>query len=208
MRESEILNISNKNKKIALAVILPLALIGGGVALYFALKPKKCPDGMTDIPKNPFTGKRDLLSCPDVQDDASDANSNGNGEGQVFGDAGVTTLGRCSFPLKNQSGSQGDEKSRICVSKVKQALAPEINQIGWFDENVYGTTVEKALDDFLENEVSNDEEPLAKMKQIFGGCGNWLQGYSNCKIENDQYRQLLEKRNIDVEWSEEFEQWR
>jgi len=198
--------MSGMNKK-ALAVIIPILVVGGSLGLFFALKPKKCPDGLTNIPRNPFTGKRDISACPKGEE-APPPPSNQGGSGGNYG--GAETVGAstdCRFPLKNQSGGQGDVGSQKCVSKVKQALAPEINQIGWFEDNVYGGTVERALDDFLEEEVGSNEEPLSKMKQIFGGCGNALQGYGNCKLFNDQYKALLQKRNISVSWSAQENQW-
>lgn len=200
---------SGGSGRIALAVILPILLVVGSIGVYFALKPKKCGDGVTPIPRNPFTGKRDLSMCP--KGNGSDDNDNGGQEdsgGQTFGDSGVTTLGKCKFPLKNQSGNQGDEATQYCVKKVKQALAPEINEIGWFDEAVYGITIEKALDSFLEDEISSNDKPLADLKAPFGGCGNWLQGFSNCQLDNDKYKSLLEKRGVDVAWSDAYNQWR
>ena len=94
------------------------------------------------------------------------------------------------------------------MKKVKQALAPEINEIGWFDEDVYGRTVEKALDSFLHDEISSDDQPLSDLKQAFGGCGNLLQGWGYCKLDNDKYKALLRKRGVDVAWSNEYNQWR
>jgi hypothetical protein len=196
--------MTTKNN-IALTVLLPIIIVGGSIGLYFALKPKKCPDGITNIPRNPITGKRDISACPSVETDGGTPPPSGAGN---YGGAETIDSGKgCKFPLKNQSGASGDEGSQKCVRKVKQALAPEINEMGWFEEDIYGEKVQKALDDFLEDEVSSNEQPLAKLKQAFGGCGNWLQGYDNCKLFNDQYKHLLEKRNIPVAWNQELNQW-
>lgn len=198
--------MSSKNKTVA-GVIIPVLIVGGALGLYFALKPKKCPDGITNIPRNTFTGKRDISDCPMVEQNPPPP-QNESGSGSSYGGAEtVDGNTNCRFPLKNQSGNIGDSGSQKCVSKVKQALAPEINQIGWFEENIFTDDLERALDDFLEEEVGSNEEPLSKMKQIFGGCGNFLQGYGNCKLFNDQYKALLQKRNISVSWSAKENKW-
>lgn len=209
----------NQSNNIALAVLIPIVIVGGSIGLYFALKPKKCPDGVTNIPRNPFTGKRDVSACPVVDNDddedkddndgknENDGNNNESGSGNYGGSETVGASTDCRFPLKNESGNIGDFGSQKCVAKVKLALAPEINQIGWFEENIYNRTVERALDGFLEDEVGSNEEPLTKMKQVFGGCGNLLQGYGNCKLFNDQYKALLQKRNVNVSWSNTGKQW-
>lgn len=200
--------MSSKNKIVA-GVIVPVLIVGGALGLYFAFKPKKCPDGITNIPRNPFTRKRDISACPTGEQNPPPPPPQSTG-GSVGGYGGAETVDAttdCRFPLKNQSGGQGDAGSQKCVTKVKQALAPEINQIGWFEENIYGDVVERALDNFLEDEVGSNEEPLSKMKQIFGGCGNFLQGFDNCKLFNDQYKAVLQKRNIPVSWSSKENQW-
>ena len=200
----------------ALAVLLPIVIVGGSIGLYFALKPKKCPDGITNVPRNPFTGKRDISACPSSEANGGGASGGASGGGGGGASGGGGTYGGaetidatkgCSFPLKKKSGASGDERSQKCVRKVKQALAPEINDYEWFEEDTFNTTLQKALDDFLEDEVSSNDKPLSNMKQAFGGCGNWMQGYDNCKLFNDQYKQLLEKRNISVAWNQEYGHW-
>jgi hypothetical protein len=198
--------MSDRNKTL-LAVFIPILIVGGSLGLYFALKPKKCPDGLTNVPRNPFTGKRDISACPTGEQNPPPPSSEGVNGGNYGGSETVGETTNCRFPIKNQSGSLGDSGSQKCVAKIKQALASEINEIGYFDENIYGDTVERALDTFLEEEVGSNEEPLSKMKQLFGGCGNMLQGYGNCKLFNDQYRQLLQKRSVPVSYSNIENQW-
>ena len=201
--------IPQQKSRVGLAIFLPIILVGGGIGLYFFLqkRKRKCPDGVTPVPRNPFTGKPDLTLCPlssPLPPPNEQVGSSGNGvQDGDFGDSGTSSSDKCTFPLIR--GSQG-----YCVKRVHEALADRIRQedANYTNWDLFTDTTEEAFDEFLEKEVGSDDNPLAKQKVFFGGCRSWLLGDENCRIFNDQYKQLLEKKGKQVVWSSEFNQWR
>lgn len=199
-----------KGGKIALAIILPIILVGAGIGIYYATKPKLCPDG-SPMPIDPVTGKKSGAKCktppPDNAEEQQSQEQQENGGNYGYPEPNYS--GKCSFPLQKNSGHTGDANSQFCVAKVKEALKPYIlSNGGWFDEDVFGETVQSALDDFVDKEVTKDDKALYKLQNAFNsGCGMF--GFNdNCKLYNDQYKELLEKKGVGVSWNNEFNQWR
>ena len=147
--------------------------------------------------------------CPPPRQIENDG-QNGQEGGENFGDAGQAGVGtdKCSFPL--QRGSEG-----YCASRVNQALKTYItNEDGDYDEwTKFTHTTEDGLNAFLKAEVGSEDKPLSKIKQFSlsgmynGGCQS-LFSDAKCKLFDDQYKQLLEKRGMNAEWSNEYKQWR